>query len=57
MPDPVLQSRNKTHILWLKVKIFLLGFLSIWGLFISDSLDSLIVKNSNNDDTNNKKQE
>lgn len=45
------------QILWLKVKIFLLGCLSIWGLFISDSLDSLLVKNSNNDDKNNKKQE
>lgn len=45
------------QILWLRVKMFLLSLLSIWGLFISDSLDSLIIKNSNKDDKNNKKQE
>lgn len=52
MQDLRPQNHNKIYILWLKVKILLIGFLSICGLFISDSLDSLVIKNSRNDENN-----
>ncbi len=46
--DSSLQNHTKiSSVFWTRIKVFIVAVLSVWALFMNDSLDSLVV---NNDD-------